>query len=834
MEKSALCDQDEEASKPTFLHPGERRRGVSATGKREANFLQKLRCRETSGVVRSSANPRDPEIRFFSRLPGRLAFCLRDAIPFSAIESGHVFLGFSKCGQFLLSYTQTETDIVDLMSITAHLQYHYRLHWWLFVPYSRAKKVAEISLFSNGGAAGNLHLSFCQWPYDASKVLVYGCQVNPEEVEETPSRPCYITVTAVPALNACQDCAKVAASYEEDEMAAAWNSCVRLSCLEHGMTVHTTFDLVPPYPKFEPRVSLKRDSGVVINSGNLLHYLNFELEEKPKRKQVSAARNVNELRVNVNDVQPSLFSPLHSPSVHDSDGDSAAVKAGLKCYPMNPERLERVAEFVDQLSPPHLRKPSPYKRVMVYENEAIAGPSTAADDDDHGKRKKLVNEDNLLHYLNFELEEKSKRKQVSAARNVNELRVNVNDVQPALFSPLHSPSVHDSDSDSAVVKTGLKCYPMNPERLERVAEFVDQLSPPHLRKPSPYKRVMVYENEAIAGPSTEEDDNKRKKLADQAYEINDDNFNEGIIDKLSTFRKKRLADKKYEFTEDENVTTPLMTLRQPVTLTPKKNEGQVLKPLDGNTPSKKSPSAEKFHAKFTRRFIELDDELVSVMSGIEFDDDGVDVGYQAGGGYHSALPLEVHGAGYQALTMISNLKAEKLNKKCVKVQQNSLDVDWFCHDMAQKLCAAAGKKYWYCNDYDVEVVDLDPASGDVICVAVVLVTATFASDSQSVQISALQRHLHQGTLKFCWNVDTGHCRLIDSEPLKELCKEPHGIWHPARNISLSLQKTWGVLGPHSGVGNIRCFTNESVIRGTSLKTIVDTDHLVAIILDDLE
>ena len=33
--------------------------------------------------------------------------------------------------------------------------------------------------------------------------------------------------------------------------------------------------------------------------------------------------------------------------------------------------------------------------------------------------------------------------------------------------------------------------------------------------------------------------------------------------------------------------------------------------------------------------------------------------------------------------------------------------------MAQKLCAAAGKKYWYCNDYDVEMVDFDPESGEV-------------------------------------------------------------------------------------------------------------------------
>ena len=91
------------------------------------------------GCVRysSSGSPRDPEVRFFSRLPGRLAFCLRDAIPFSAIEAGHVFLGFSKCGQFLLSYTQTEADL-DLTSMHHHgltLAYHYRLHWYFLYKY---------------------------------------------------------------------------------------------------------------------------------------------------------------------------------------------------------------------------------------------------------------------------------------------------------------------------------------------------------------------------------------------------------------------------------------------------------------------------------------------------------------------------------------------------------------------------------------------------------------------------------------------------------------------------------------------------------------------------
>jgi len=49
--------------------------------------------------VRNTINPHGPSVRPFSRLPGRLAFCLKDAIPHAAIEAGHIFLGFSKCGQ---------------------------------------------------------------------------------------------------------------------------------------------------------------------------------------------------------------------------------------------------------------------------------------------------------------------------------------------------------------------------------------------------------------------------------------------------------------------------------------------------------------------------------------------------------------------------------------------------------------------------------------------------------------------------------------------------------------------------------------------------------------
>jgi hypothetical protein len=35
---------------------------------------------------------------------------IRDAVPQSALHAGHIFMGFTSCGQFLLSYTQTTTE----------------------------------------------------------------------------------------------------------------------------------------------------------------------------------------------------------------------------------------------------------------------------------------------------------------------------------------------------------------------------------------------------------------------------------------------------------------------------------------------------------------------------------------------------------------------------------------------------------------------------------------------------------------------------------------------------------------------------------------------------
>ena len=53
------------------------------------------------------------------------------------------------------------------------------------------------------------------------------------------------------------------------------------------------------------------------------------------------------------------------------------------------------------------------------------------------------------------------------------------------------------------------------------------------------------------------------------------------------------------------------------------------------------------------------------------------------------------------------------------------------------------------------------------------------------------------------------------------------MWNPARYAALPLLKRF-----NTASGSVRVLTNESVIRGTSLKAIVDPDNLVALILND--
>ena len=81
-----------------------------------------------------------------------------------------------------------------------------------------------------------------------------------------------------------------------------------------------------------------------------------------------------------------------------------------------------------------------------------------------------------------------------------------------------------------------------------------------------------------------------------------------------------------------------------------KKDQSLASPRSDHCQSQQHPAPPvRFNAKFTRTFVELDEEAISVMTEIEDDDHTLT-------GFHSALPLEVHGTAYQPMAMISNTK----------------------------------------------------------------------------------------------------------------------------------------------------------------------------------
>ena len=63
---------------------------------------------------------------------------------FKPLSSSHVFLGFTKCGQFVMSYT-CQMDASEQTSLPFYL---YKLQWWWFVPSKPLVKVSSVKFLN--------------------------------------------------------------------------------------------------------------------------------------------------------------------------------------------------------------------------------------------------------------------------------------------------------------------------------------------------------------------------------------------------------------------------------------------------------------------------------------------------------------------------------------------------------------------------------------------------------------------------------------------------------------------------------------------------------------
>ncbi|XP_051561696.1 DDB1- and CUL4-associated factor 15-like isoform X2 [Myxocyprinus asiaticus] len=196
--------------------------------------------------------------RLFRKLPPRVCIPLKTIVSEEFLRAGHIFLGFTKCGRYVLSYTSDCGEDDDFSFYTYHL------YWWEFNLHSRLKQVHHVRLFAGEDIYSDLYLTVCEWHNDHSKLVVFGFNTRSSSsalmnmmMSDENNRDIYITITSMPPAQPCKQCCPNSSV-----------STIRTGgeCLQHGYVLNARYQVVYPFPTFQPALQLKKDQVILLNT----------------------------------------------------------------------------------------------------------------------------------------------------------------------------------------------------------------------------------------------------------------------------------------------------------------------------------------------------------------------------------------------------------------------------------------------------------------------------------------------------------------------------------------------------------------------------------------
>uniref|UniRef100_A0A8C7H6A7 DDB1 and CUL4 associated factor 15 n=1 Tax=Oncorhynchus kisutch TaxID=8019 RepID=A0A8C7H6A7_ONCKI len=172
--------------------------------------------------------------RLFRKLPPRVCVPLKNIVSEEFLRAGHIFLGFTKCGRYVLSYTSDCGEDDDFSFYTYHL------YWWEFNLHSRLKQVHHVRLFTGEDIYSDLYLTVCEWPTTTPRSSSLASNTRSSSsvlmnlmMSDENNRDIYITIASMPPLRPCSQCCSG-------------------ECLEHGYMLNSRYQVVYPFPTFQP------------------------------------------------------------------------------------------------------------------------------------------------------------------------------------------------------------------------------------------------------------------------------------------------------------------------------------------------------------------------------------------------------------------------------------------------------------------------------------------------------------------------------------------------------------------------------------------------------
>ncbi|XP_030636523.1 DDB1- and CUL4-associated factor 15 [Chanos chanos] len=277
--------------------------------------------------------------RLFRKLPPRVCVPLKTIVSEEFLRAGHIFLGFTKCGRYVLSYTSDCGEDDDFSFYTYHL------YWWEFNLHSRLKQVHHVRLFAGEDIYSDLYLTVCEWHNDSSKIVIFGFNTRSTSaalmnmmMSDENNRDIYITIASMPPSQPCSQCNPVPSI-----------STIRTGngeCLEHGYVLNARYQVVYPFPTFQPALQLKKDQVILLNTSYSLVACAVTLCQGTEKQQGQILYRTRAPPSAVNPPCPS--SPTSSPSPSSSSSDQPQAPSKPHPSPLSPTQSQaamRAREF---------------------------------------------------------------------------------------------------------------------------------------------------------------------------------------------------------------------------------------------------------------------------------------------------------------------------------------------------------------------------------------------------------------------------------------------------------------------------------------------------------
>ncbi|GAB0087464.1 uncharacterized protein DMENIID0001_017690 [Sergentomyia squamirostris] len=769
-EFSSTSESDEQEDERTEDFSTGRRKNMQQIASRNdsdrklpQNIVKKLLNRELTGYLGCNAR-KISRVLPFKQVPSRLAFHLKEIIPYCYLD-GHVFMGLSACGQFLLSY-KVSYDEESINHYNFSAPYKYELFFWIYRPHCMLVNYYKICLFDDHGVDSMKTVTMTQWLNSTSRFLIV------HGASEAFHEDSYITITSVPKLG-CRECIQLRDN-ELDRNFARGSLCIKCN-----LTIHTKYGRIDSDPVFVPQLNLNCPDRIVIVANGFIHAVHVKLEmNRTEKKFVGCPQMVERTREPVVKVE--------GKAMKKQEDDAKTIVARI------------IADFAEcETETVPLEKTMIFSRIdksVLDDNRSFdeliitcgsGAPSVTSHDGGSGSED-APPANRSLTQRNYQINAKAPVRQVLRRNCWKSSKITTVDLQGSCSSSMGQggSKILDAAKTYEFSEDTEKCEKISLFRKRRLADKKYEFSEENTENIIPFNRMRVgkiRKSSPVASGSSV----FSASPPNYAYEMPSHHHRASPSQGFRSPCGSPVGNRCLRSPPGYH-TPPLRThCFNPRSPTYAKPFGILMSPRHRRSTSVGTTGSGLFLSpkrdcatpevldrplcskKFERRFVEEDD-AASVITSEE--DDCISPGY------HLSLPMEVHGSCYSDMQMISQTSYQRLQCPTVVITQNSIDLEALTFHVANHLCQRHEKQYGVFYDWACEVTSLCPFSGRLTCLLLVHFTATEKNHRMAGSCltctAALdcvyhRRHFHARTL-FTWDTVSGEWNVEDYGDLHEV------------------------------------------------------------------